>query len=392
MTRRAASRRGMPLAGRILAVQVLVIGIGALTLATTALLVAPGLFRYHLSMTGEDAPAVREHAQQAFGNAFMISLTVAMLASLLTAGLVSWFLVGRLVHPVEDLADAVEAIAAGRFDVRVPAAGFSTEVDRLSSAVDSMAERLAATDQTRGRLLADLAHELRTPLATLEAYVDGIEDGVVPAEPASWETMRDQIGRLRRLATDLRDVAAAAEHALVVSPEPLAVGALVATAAAAAAPRYAAKGVQLLQGSDADRATVLGDRARLEQVLANLLDNALRHTPPGGHVVVSAEASAAASRPGTDGSTDAILVSVTDDGDGIPPDQTETIFERFHRQESARSRSDGSGSGLGLTIARALAEAHGGTLTAHSSGPGHGATLRLVLPAALPRPSAAARG
>jgi signal transduction histidine kinase len=384
MSPASAPRRGTRLVGRLLAVQVLVIGVGSLTLAVTAALVAPGLFRHHLSLSGEDAPQVREHAQQAFGNAFAISLAVALLASLLAAGLVSWFLVGRVSRPVEDLADAVETIAGGRFDVRVPSGGFSTEIDRLSTAVGSMAGQLAATEMTRSRLLADLAHELRTPLATLEAYVDGIEDGVVPTEPESWQTMRDQIARLRRLASDLRDVAAAAEQALTVSPEELAVEDLAEAALAAAAPRYAAKGVELRRVSEGVAPPVVGDRERLEQVLANLLDNALRHTSPGGHVVVTTESLAAVRGPDGTRSPERAVICVTDDGEGIPPDQVDAVFERFYRAEPARTHTDGGGSGLGLTIARALADAHGGTLTAHSAGPGRGSTLRLALPIARP--------
>jgi len=232
-----------------------------------------------------------------------------------------------------------------------------------------MATRLADTDAARSRLLSDLSHELRTPLATLSAYIDGIEDGVVPADTRAWDTMRAQVGRLRRLTTDVREAANVQEQALDLHLAPINPVTLAKSAVSAATPRYAARGVALTYRGTADARTVQGDPERLAQILANLLDNALRYTPPAGHVTVTVEA-----RPRQ------VLFRVTDDGTGIPPDQLEAIFERFHRADPARPDTDGSGSGLGLTIARAIAHAHAGTLTADSTG--HGATFTLTLPAA----------
>jgi signal transduction histidine kinase len=207
-------------------------------------------------------------------------------------------------------------------------------------------------------------------LATLEAYIDGLEDGVVAPSEESYATMRGQVSRLRRLATDLRESAAADEHALHLAPVVLDAAAAAADAVAAATPRYLAKGVELTLAPGAPGLPVSADAERLGQVLSNLLDNALRHTPPGGHVRVTA----------TSDRSEAVIV-VTDDGDGIPPDQIGSIFERFHRVDPARASTDGSGSGLGLTIARAIITDHGGTLTVSSPGPGAGATFRLALPA-----------
>jgi two-component system sensor histidine kinase BaeS len=352
MTGQPAARRS-GLAARLMTAQVLVIGVGALTLVLASALVAPALFSEHLARTGEDSPMVREHAAQAFASSFAISLGVALLAALTAAGLVSWFLVRRVAHPVAALADAADALAAGNHQVRAPAGGFGSELERLSGAFDHMAAQLADTDAARTRMLADLAHEVRTPLATLEAYIDGLEDGVVAADAASYQTMRDQVARLRRLA------------------EP---AALVDAAVAAARPRYRAKGVQLTLSAAPQAPAVLADRVRIQQVLANLLDNALRHTPPGGHTTVSV----------APGSGD-IRIRVTDDGAGIPPDQLNAVFVRFHRVDPARAANDGGGSGLGLTIARAIVTAHGGTLTAASPGLGRGATFTIALPAAAHR-------
>jgi signal transduction histidine kinase len=177
------------------------------------------------------------------------------------------------------------------------------------------------------------------------------------------------VRRLRRLTDDLHVVAAAEEHALDLILTDLDVAVLAADAVVAAGPAYQAKGVALRLHPGPAAAYVRGDRERLAQVLANVLDNALRHTPPGGIVDLTVTAD-----------TRQTSLTVTDTGSGIEPGHLEWIFERFHREDPARSVADGSGSGLGLTIARALTEEHRGTLTATSSGPGHGATLRITLP------------
>lgn len=371
--RPAPQRRRAPgLAGRLLLAQVLVIAVGALTLAVTAGLVAPGLFRSHLARSGVTADPVRHHAEEAFASSFLIAVTVAAAAALLAAGAVSWFLVRRLSRPVEQLADAADTVADGRYDVTVPAAPFSGELQRLSDAFAHMAHRLADTDAARTRLLSDLSHELRTPLATLTAFIDGLEDGVVPADTAAYATMRDQVTRLQRLARDVRDIARAEEEALELRLSTTDPAELAGAAVAAVAPRFAAAGVSLELRTPAAVPAVAGDPDRLGQVLGNLLDNALRHTARGGHVTVELSSR-----------TDprAVVLSVRDDGAGIPVDQLETIFERFHRADASRHGVDGGGSGLGLTIARAIVHAHQGTITATSDGPGTGAVVTITVPA-----------
>ncbi len=360
------------LATRLMLAQLLVIATGALTLVVAAVLIAPTLFAEHLARTGEDAPEVRLHAERAFASSFAISLTLATVAALTAAGLVSWFLVRRVAHPVVELADAADAVAAGDYTTRGPTGGFGSELTRLSEAFDHMAERLAATDATRSSLLADLAHELRTPLATLEAYIDGMEDGVVPGDASSFAVMRDQVARLRRLSGDLREAAAAEEHALGLVMTPLDPVAVVRDAIAAARPGYQNKGVDLGLDQAELAPLVLADAERVQQVLANLLDNALRHTPAGGRVDMAIGM-------GREGS---VSITVTDNGEGIDAHQLAHIFDRFHRADPARPVHDGGGSGLGLTIARAIVEDHGGTLTASSAGRGRGSAFTLTLPVA----------
>jgi signal transduction histidine kinase len=233
-----------------------------------------------------------------------------------------------------------------------------------------MAEKLAATEATRAGMLADLSHELRTPLATLEAYIEGMEDRVVPVDAASYAVMRDQVARLRRLAIDVRAVSEVEEHALTLDRRDSDPVALARGAVAFAGPSFAAKGVALELAVTGAVPMVTADQARIQQVLGNLLANALRHTPVGGHVWVRVRAEQARW----------VCIEVADDGEGIPGDQLDAIFTRFHRVDPARLAHDGSGSGLGLTIARAIVTGHGGTLTAHSDG--RGATFTVRLPTA----------
>lgn len=358
------------LAVRLMQAQALVIGVGGVTLIVAAVLVAPQLFHVHLIDSGVGDLQAQTHAEEAFASSFAISVAVAAVAALVTAGVISWFLVRRVSRPVELLAQSAQAVAAGKYDVTVPDAAFSSELEQLSTSFNDMAHRLAETEVTRSRLLADLAHELRTPLATLEAYIEGMEDGVLATDAASWGIMLAQVERLRRLASDLRVVAAAEEHALGLHLEPCDAALLAGHAVAAAVPRYLAKGVSLHLSETGDRLEVVVDAIRIEQVLANLLDNALRHTPPGGSVTVGA------SRDAED-----IRVVVSDTGEGLTPHQVSMVFERFFRADPSRVSADGGGSGLGLTIARAIVADHGGTIEASSEGVGHGTTFTIHLPA-----------
>jgi signal transduction histidine kinase len=349
--------------------QVLVVGVGAITLIIAAALVAPPLFHDHLIHAGVTDPEVQLHAEEAFASSFAIAVILATATALLAAGGVSWFMVRRVSRPVEELAQSAESVAAGRYDVSVPDASFSSELHQLSDSFTDMAHRLAETEATRTRLLADLAHELRTPLATLEAYIDGMEDDVLDHDAAAYATMRLQVDRLRRLAADLRESSAAEEHALGIVLERIDCREVARAAVASASPRFTAKGVDLSLVDGPTPQWINGDSVRLQQVLANLLDNALRHTPTGGRVAV-----ALAERSGT------VRVQVADTGEGIPPDQLHAVFERFHRADPSRVSSDGSGSGLGLTIARAIVNDHGGTLEATSPGIGQGTTFVMTIP------------
>ena len=358
------------LAWKLFLAQLLVIVAGATTLALVALALAPGLFRGHvrdaLGVVPED---VARHLDEAFDDAVLLALGIAIAAAAVTAAAVSWFLSVRIVRPIARLGRAAERIAHGNYGERVPVTG-SDELSVLASAFNDMAASLESAELRRRELLSDLAHELRTPLATIEGYVEGVRDGVLPPTAETWSVLEMESGRIRRLVDDLQKVSRAEERQLDLRLRPLAPDSIVAAAAQAAAPAYAAKDVALDTEVAMHLPAVAADGDRIGEVLANLLDNALRYTPPGGRVDVAAKR-------GGDG----VELTVSDSGEGIAPEHLARVFERFYRADSGRTRARG-GSGIGLAIARALVEAHGGRIWAESEGPGSGACFTLTLPAA----------
>lgn len=361
-------RPGESLTAKLLAAQILVILAGSATLALVALAVAPGLFHGHvrdaLGIVPED---VSRHLDEAFRDSVLVALALAIGAAAVTAAVASGFLAVRIVHPIRALAAAAQRIARGAYGSRVPVGG-SDELAVLASAFNDMAASLESAERRRRELLSDVAHELRTPLATIEGYVEGLRDGVVAADPSTWELLQTETRRLGRLVDDLQEVSRAEERQLELQISEVEPRWLLDAALRGAAPAYEAKGVRLVTGGVQRLPSVRVDPDRIGEVLANLFDNALRHTPPGGRVEVSAE------RRG-----DVVELSVSDTGEGIPREHLERVFERFFRSDPARSRATG-GSGIGLTIARALVEAHGGSLRAESEGAGRGTRFVVALP------------
>ena len=364
------TRRPEPgLGTRLFLAQTLTAGVAALTLWAVAAAVGPAIFHAHLHRAAGVVPAeTSRHVEEAFSSASAISIGVALVASLATALAVSAYVARRIAGPVGRLARAVQELASGCYNVRVPPAALGPEFATLTGSFNEMAGRLGSIETTRRRLLADLGHEMRTPLATLDAYLDGLEDGVVALEPASLAVLRTQTRRLTRLTEDITAVSRAEEHQLDLHLRPTTVNALTAAALTAAADRFRGKGVDLIIQAVPEQLPVVVDPDRIGQVLGNLLDNALRHTPAGGQVTLRAQAS---------GHT--VTIAVSDTGEGIPAEHLPHLFERFYRVDSARDRVHG-GSGIGLAIAKALVEAHGGQIAATSAGPGRGSTLLVTLP------------
>lgn len=356
--------------------QGLVLLAGVLTAAIVAALAGPPIFHSHLLEAGEPPdPAQLDHIEEAFASASTIALGTALAIALTAAGFVTWYIARRMTRPLEQLAAVARRLSDGDYAARAPSFGAGPEISALTTTINEVAAQLQTTEDTRRRLLADLAHELRTPLATIGAYLDGLDDGVTQWSAQTSHVLRDQADRLGRLSEDLAEVSRAEEGHLGLDLAPTSVGELVTAGAQGVQAGYAAKGVQLRvlgpahDGADgAAAAAVTVDRDRILQVLTNLLTNALRHTPAGATVTVGAALT-----------TRAVTITVSDTGEGISPEALPHVFERFYRADAARDRQSG-GSGIGLTIARAIAVAHGGTLEAASAGPGRGATFTLTLP------------
>jgi two-component system sensor histidine kinase BaeS len=269
----------------------------------------------------------------------------------------------RITRPVERIIAVTRRMASGQRAVRVGPITGPGEVRELAAAFDQMADTMDRQEQLRRDLVADVAHELRTPVAVLQAGHEALLDGVAEPTPGQLTSLRDEVLRLARMLTDLQDLAAAAAAALHLNRRPCDLADLAAAAADSLAGRFEAAGITLERRLVP--AQILGDPRWLHQVITNLLTNALKFTPAGGLVTVATGPAGA----------HAVLI-VTDTGVGIPADELPRIFERFWR---GRQAAQTSGSGIGLAVAAELARAHGGQLSATSQ-PGHGTQLSLTLP------------
>jgi two-component system sensor histidine kinase BaeS len=369
VTAEPSPARGPGLATRLLAAQVLVVLAGALTAWFVAAAVGPPLFREHLERAGTAASSPEtQHAEEAFRSANVISLSVALLAALVAAFGVSVYVTRRVGRSVGAVAEAAAGLAGGHYEARVPPPALGEEFDALARSFNQMAARLGSVEATRRRLLADLAHEMRTPVATLDGYLEGVEDGVTTLDGDTVAMLRTQTQRLVRLAEDVSAVSRAEEHQLALSIRPQSPVRLLEDAASTAGSGFADKGVELHVDVPPGLPTVDADADRVGQVLANLLGNALRHTPTGGSVTLAARAAQGG-----------VELAVRDTGEGIPAQHLPHVFERFYRADSARDRARG-GSGIGLAITKALVEAHGGHVAVSSEGPGTGSEFVVWLP------------
>lgn len=352
-----------------------VVLIGGATLLIAALLIAPDFFHKHLVMAGgPEIAELQRHVDEAFGQAMVFSLVIGMAIALTAALLVTAFVARRVADPVAGVARAATRIAAGDLEARVPEPHLGPEFDDLADSFNTMAARLAQTEATRQQLMSDLAHELRNPLASLQATLEAVEDGVLPADATTLATLSEQVGRLEHLVSDLARVSRAEAGQLDLHLADAELAHIARDACAHASARFYAAGVVLDLHVGAGPPKVRVDVDRIEEVLGNLLDNALRHSHDGDAVSVTVDRDA-----------DEAVVRVSDSGDGFEPADADRLFERFYRADVARQR-DQAGSGIGLTIARAIATAHHGTLTAQSAGRGLGATFELRLPLATAQP------
>jgi two-component system sensor histidine kinase BaeS len=281
----------------------------------------------------------------------LVSVAALVLGGLALAGAV--LATRRLTAPAERLVEASRQIEAGDFSARVPVRG-PADLRTLARAFNAMSSRLAATEERRRSVVAEVAHELRTPLSIIRGQAEAISDGVYPADPTRMEPILDAVGSLEVLVDDLAT---------------LGVAELVHDTVEAHAAAAAERGVTLVADVDPATAPADADPARLRSVLANLVSNALRHTHPPGSVRIVATMAADAQT---------VELQVVDVGEGISPDLLPHVLDRFVKS------AESSGSGLGLAIVRDIVEAHGGTV-AVSSTQGTGTTVTVRLPVAADR-------
>ena len=289
-------------------------------------------------------------------------------SGILTVGLaavLTFLLSRRILAPVEGLSRAAKALARGEFSQRVSVTS-RDEVGELSRTFNAMAAELATTEEVRRGLVADVAHELRTPLSNIRGYLEGIRDGVVTANPGTLGSMHEEVLLLTRLIDDLQELALAESGEMNLYLQPCDLADLARRAAAGAQPSTESKGIALTTDIPGE-APVNADPERIGQVLRNLLANAANYTGAGGSIKVVLRRMGAFAQ-----------VRVEDTGAGIAETDLPYVFERFYRVDKSRSRSTG-GVGLGLTIAKRMVEAHGGRMAVESV-VDKGSTFSFTLP------------
>jgi len=309
-----------------------------------------------------------EPRQAEFLSRVRSTLWIAALAAMGAALVIGGLLFRSIIAPLRRLTAASQAIAAGDLSARAPVRG-RDEVAQLAEAFNRMAESLHRAEEARRNQTADIAHELRTPLTVIQGTLEAMVDGVYPANRENLLAALVQVRTLVRLVEDLRVLALADAGQLQLHKAPLDLRPLLQEVVKAHRPQAQERGVALALEAPPALPLVLADRDRLAQVVGNLLSNALRYVPKGGHVTVRVE----------DRGRE-VAVAVVDDGPGVPEEDLPRLFERFWRGDPARRRATG-GSGLGLAIARHIVEAHGGRIWAEPT-PGGGLTVVFTLPAA----------
>jgi len=353
---------------RLLLSYLAVVLVGAITLLVTMQFLAPQFFAAHLAaMTrtfGTMSNSMVGQLKTSFNASFGRALAVSLGASVATALVVSAYASGRILRPVEAVRRAARRLASGSYQERVPIP-IEAELAALAADVNALAEALDTVEQRRLQLISEVAHELRTPLSTIEGYMEGLLDGVFAPSDEIFAAAGHEASRLKRLARDLSVLSRAEEGRIELEADWLDLGEVAGEVAARLRPQFEGNNVELVVHGMSPL-PARADRDRIAQVFTNVVGNALSYTPAGGRVEIAGR-----TRSGE------VVVTVTDTGGGIDPEHLETVFERFYRGDASRR----GGTGIGLTIARRLARLHGGDVIALSQGPGSGSTFEISLPA-----------
>jgi signal transduction histidine kinase len=366
------------LGGKFLLSYLLIVMVGVATLLVVTFALAPTLFQAQLMpilQTHPNTLTTTEASQRILGDflgTLLAALAVAAIVATVTSLAISLFVARRITVPLRQMTQASERISAGHYAERIAVAPVhaTDELGQLASSINALAVALEQAERRRLEVIGNVTHELRTPIATLEGYLEGLLDGVIESTPRTWAMLHTEAGRLRRLVDDLQELSRAEARQISLSLQPVTPQRLVQGALEPLEGQFAEKGLQLQMQLPGDLPQVMADPTRAVQILTNVLVNALRYTPAPGRVEV------AVSREDT-----MVAFRVSDTGVGLSPEQLAHIFERFYRVDKSRSRAFG-GSGIGLTIAQSLAQAMGGEIRVESAGLGQGSSFTLTLPQA----------
>ncbi len=309
-----------------------------------------------------------------FNQIIFDAILYAILPSAMIALVLSVVMSQRFVRPLQQMTRAADRIAQGHYEERLPvgdlAAESQDELGQLAVRFNRMTAQLEQVEDMRQKLIGDVAHELRTPLTVIRGSLDGLMDGVMTPDTTTYERIYRQVGRMGRLVDDLQELNRIEEGMIELNIAPVDARQLLTTLVHTLAVSYSAKDVDLNLVLPHAPLQVLADEDRFEQVMINLLNNALQFTPGGGQVLVKAESHGNMAR-----------ISVADTGAGMAPEHLEKVFARFYRVDDSRSRQAG-GSGIGLTVTKKLVEAMGGRIWAESAGLGKGSVFTFTLPLA----------
>jgi signal transduction histidine kinase len=334
---------------RLLAVTLLVMGVAVTVAALMIRSLAAAIFMNLMKEFHIEVEAMHRLFIAAMGR----SLLLASLAAAGVGVLLSLLLFRRVVRPIGGMITMAERIAGGDYTARAEGAG-EDEIGRLAEALNRMAAGLATLERLRKDLVANVAHELRTPLANLQGYLEAIGDGVAPASPETIRSLQEEVIRLVRLVEGLHALSLFDARLPRRRAERVDLGGLTRRLVELRRPEFAARGIALSSQIARDGAA-RGDADLLSQALSNLLDNALKYTPEGGEVRVAVEPA-----------PQAVRVTVANSGEGIASEDLPFIFERFYRGEKSRSRASG-GAGIGLSIVKEVARVHGGEVGVDSA-------------------------
>jgi signal transduction histidine kinase len=266
------------------------------------------------------------------------------------------------------VAQAAQQIAAGDYDQTVPVEG-STEFKEVAVNFNQMAQQVRATQHSQRDFLANVTHELKTPLTSIQGFAQAIQDGAASEPEAvrkSAAIIHDEAARMNRLVMDLLELARIESGQIVMRREPVQVDLVLRSVIDRLVLRAQSSGVALQTEIAPDMPAIVGDGDRLAQVFSNLIDNALKHTPSGGKIAITARSISGSSAVKRGKALEAVEITVADTGSSIPPEDLARIFERFYQIDKSRARSKEGSLGLGLAIVKEIVTAHGGTIHAES--------------------------